>query len=327
MHKILDRWLHKPEKNISIHTDTQNENSYRQIFDNIPFHKEELVKLYRGKFLHKLYSVRMNLPNIRRQNKVIVFDLDETIGSFGDFVLLLHYLEGFLGQRVKPIEQTLFNELLDLYPQFLRYGILNVFQFLSEKKKKHECYKIYIYTNNKYSPEFPQKIQNYLDYKLGITDFIDKIISAFKIGNKIIEPSRTTNEKTHRDFIQCTMLPKNTEICFVDNTIYTDMQHNKIFYIQPKNYYHKMEWRAIVNIFVQSPLYLKYFSGLSRDSIFALKQMRSIENDGIVGVNDIAVYQKLMYYVKEFFLLTTRREKTKKMKYNIGKFTRKNKKR
>lgn len=297
---------------------------HKQVFDNISFQNEGLVQLYRGKFLHKLCTVRMNIPVVQRYNKVMVFDLDETIGSFGEFVILLHYLERILGQQ-----QPLFNELLDLYPRFLRYGILNVFHFLNQKKKQNECYKIYIYTNNKYSPEFPQQIQSYIDYKLDTTGFIDKIICAFKIGDRIIEPSRTTMDKTHSDFIQCTMLPKQTEICFVDNTLYGDMKHNKIFYIQPRNYYHKMEWRQIVNIFVESPVYSKYLDvsklGEMREQLYSLRPgvpMYISANNS----DDIAVYQKLKYYVNEFFLLTTRREKTKKMKYSLGKFTRKKKK-
>lgn len=338
MHKILDKWLHK--KNIYIDIDkTANhpvplfdggvtpENvpvPVKRVFDDISFNNVELVRLYRGKFLHKLGTVHMNIPAYYRQTKVMVFDLDETIGSFSEFVLLLHSLEGLLGQENKN-NQSLFNSLLDLYPSFLRYGILDVFRFLNKKKRSNECYRIYIYTNNKYSPEFPEKIQKYIDYKLNTSGFIDKIISAFKIGERIIEPSRTTNEKTHSDFIRCTMLPKHTEICFVDNTPYEDMKHNKIFYLQPKNYYHKMEWREIVDTFIESPLYANYLQDTRkvemREYFYRLKTTPTYTGGG--RIDDIAVYQKLACYVKEFFLLSTRREKTKKVKYRLGRFTRK----
>lgn len=347
MNKILNKWIHK--KNIYVDIDmTANhplpdpppgsitrreyEGGRPPVFADLSFNNVELVRLYRGKFLHKLGTVAMNIPVYHRQTKVMVFDLDETIGSFGEFVLLLHSLEDSLGQgpRMHQVgqgqeNQSLFNRLLDLYPSFLRYGILDVFRFLNKKKRSNECYKIYIYTNNKYSPEFPEKIKKYIDYKLNTNGFIDKIISAFKIGDRIIEPSRTTNDKTHSDFIRCTMLPKHTEICFIDNTPYEDMKHNKIFYLQPKNYYHKLEWREIVDTFMQSPLYSEYFQvsrkGEMRDYLYRLKKTPTYT--GGVRIDDTAVYQKLLCYVKEFFLLTTRREKTKKMKYKLGRFTRK----
>lgn len=383
MHKILEKWMHKKNiytnientstsiindpsisKSSSSNTSTTSgkigiSDTKKAIFNNVSFRKEELVKLYRGKFLHKLCNANTNLRihSPPRQTKVIVFDLDETIGSFNEFVMLFLYLENgmckdakhwTLGKEQHILEgfatrtsttdfssssyQNLFNELLDLYPSFLRYGILNVFQFLNEKKRTHECYKIYIYTNNKYSPDFPQKIQKYVDYKLGTRGFIDKIICAFKIGDKIIEPSRTTTDKTHADFIQCTMLPRHTEICFVDNTLYSDMRGNKIFYIQPKNYYHKMGWRNIVDVFLQSPIYSKYFHRNGEDmrnALYGLKEGEDIPRNEILyaklAEDDVKVYKKLMYHVKEFFLLTTRREKTKKVKYNLGKFTRKRK--
>jgi hypothetical protein len=35
------------------------------------------------------------------------------------------------------------------------------------------------------------------------------------------------------------------------------------------------------------------------------------------------IYKKIMYYVKEFFYLTNRNEKTKKIRIQLGKFTRK----
>jgi hypothetical protein len=338
MNKILDKWLHK--KNIYVNIDRPATNPVppappiqgpKMVFGDLSFNNVELVRLYRGKFLHKLGTINMHIPVAQRQTKVMVFDLDETIGSFGEFVLLLYSLERILGQPYENNEteqQVLFNALLDLYPSFLRYGILNVFQFLNKKKRSNECYKIYIYTNNKYSPEFPNKIQKYVDYKLDTNGFIDKIISAFKIGDRIIEPSRTTNEKTHSDFIRCTMLPKHTEICFVDNMPYEDMKHNKIFYLQPKNYYHKMEWKNIVNTFIQSPVYSTYFDvskkGEMREYLYGLKTTPTYI--GGTPSNDIPVYQKLLCYVKEFFLLTTRREKTKKVKYGLGRFTRKKKK-
>ena len=39
---------------------------------------------------------------------------------------------------------------------------------------------------------------------------------------------------------------------------------------------------------------------------------------------DIIVAQKMMYYIKEFFYVTNKKARTKKIKYPIGRFTKKN---
>ena len=60
--------------------------------------------------------------------KVVVFDLDETLGYFSQF--------GQLWNELIPNKDIDFNELFDLYPEFLRPNILEILQFLNEKKKK-----------------------------------------------------------------------------------------------------------------------------------------------------------------------------------------------
>ena len=60
--------------------------------------------------------------------KVVVFDLDETLGYFSQF--------GQLWNELIPNKDIDFNELFDLYPEFLRPNIWEILQFLNEKKKK-----------------------------------------------------------------------------------------------------------------------------------------------------------------------------------------------
>lgn len=77
-------------------------------------------------------------PRNKKCVKSIVFDLDETIGSFAD----LNTLWLGLQQIHEPISaaelQPYFNDILDLYPEFLRYGILSIFEYLITKKKQGE---------------------------------------------------------------------------------------------------------------------------------------------------------------------------------------------
>lgn len=332
MNKILKKWLPQQSADPVNNGATIMPTTHESIIS--PHNEDDYIQIYRGKFLHKMSSVHISIPSLQKHLKVIVFDMDETIGSFGEFVLLHHSLEKCLEKQPFELDQTFFNELLDLYPKFLRYGIMNIFHYLNQKKNFNECYKIYIYTNNKYSPELPRRIHKYIDYKLQTESFIDKLICAFKVGDQIIEPLRTTSDKTHSDFIECAILPKHTEICFIDNTMYSKMKHNKIFYIKPKGYYHKMEWKEIVNMFIESPIYMKYFYAYNRKHISDYLLYNNKNKTSSMAKNsdihadiqtDIFVYEKLMHYLKEFFSLTTRRPKTKKMKYNLGRFTRKHK--
>jgi len=215
--------------------------------------KNKYIQIYKGKYCDK----KVFVPYANKINKVFVFDLDETIGSFKEFIILLKGIECCKEYfEIKPTENednnTIFNELLDLYPEFLRYGILTIFEFLKYKKENRDCSKIFIYTNNIFSPKFPLQIKKYFDYKLNTKDFIDQIINAFKVNNKIIEPNRTTNKKTISDFFNCTLLPNKTEICFIDNTYYSKMKNEKIFYIQPKSYYHNLSKKNILQRFFLS---------------------------------------------------------------------------
>ena len=271
---------------------------------------DAIVKVYPGNF-NKSSSPK-------KHSKAIIFDLDETLGYFSDLVILWN-VDGL--QKT----QHIFNGLLDIYPEFLRNGILTIIEYLYHKKKAGLFSNLYLYTNNKYSPEIPRHIAKYFDYKMGIlsnmdilakTYVFDKVICAFKIGNRIIEPSRTTNKKTHNDFIRCTLLPKNTEICFIDDSYHSQMETRKIYYIQPFKYYHCLDKNEIVsraNGFIP-----EIYTMDKLKQLFSTYFKRGTKSD-----LNIRVSQKIMYHIKEFFYLSTAHNKTRKAKTKMGRFTRK----
>ena len=303
--------------------------------------KQYINSIY-SKYIH-IYKNKYNKPvtiigssNIPKINKVVVFDLDETIGSFGELMVLWKCLE-LIKEKYNlsfEINQDLFNLFIDLYPECLRHGILVIFEYLLHKKQKGECSKIFIYTNNKGSPHWPNKIKGYLDYKLNVTDFIDKIIHAFKINNVIIEPMRTDVKKKYTDFIRCSILSKKTEICFIDDTYYHKMKHDKIYYIQPKSYNHKLLHSQILNRLFQSDFFIKkilYEKTENKEKIIdfitrSFKESYPKEYNNQLTIEtsiDVLISQKIMYHIKEFFYLTTRNLKTRKIKIAFGNFTRK----
>jgi len=267
---------------------------------------DSYVQIYKGKYFTR--------PKHKTVSRVIAFDLDETLGSFIDLDILWTLLREH--NIVVP-----FNDLLDLYPEFLRYGIIPILEYLYHKKKSGQCNKIFIYTNNQCQSNWATLISDYFDYKLK-TDgkLFDKIIHAFKINNKQIELSRTTHEKTHGDFIKCTLLPKTTEICFIDNSEFDDMKTDRIYYIQPASYYHNLSPNDIVNRFINSAIGSQF---LTHKTAF-MKRFEMIRvNRNSNPKMDVFVAHKIMYHIKEFFYLTNKRNRTKKLRFAIGANTRK----
>lgn len=285
------------------------------------------LQVYKGNCFNKQY--------IKKYNKALIFDFDETLGSFSDLHKLWIGINRFNIniQQNETDEQNNFNEILDLYPEFLRYGILNILDYLYLKKKNGHCDKIYIYTNNNCNPSWITYIINYFKYKLNFKeDLFDKIIYAFKINNKIVEISRTTRDKTYNDFINCTLLPKTTEICFIDNTFYNNMLNEKVYYIQPREYYHNISINSIIERFINSNIGTKITNNLVNEEKEGFKEFLydwfDINNESspkyITNIEtDIFVAQKLMYHIKEFFYLTQRKNKTRKKTIRLGRITRK----
>ena len=279
------------------------------------------MEIYKGNYYNK--------KRIRSSGRVIAFDLDETLGSFSDLEILWSALQYF----TKKYEPTHFNSILDLYPEFLRYGILHILEFLSHKKTTGHCKHIYIYTNNQCNQNWVDLISNYFTYKLGLTDNIfDQIIRAFRIGNKRIEPSRTSTSKTYSDFIRCTLLPEKTEICFVDNANYNDMKKERVYYIQPYSYYHHLSTDEIIRRFVASDIYITINSTSDTRNLHQYIADYFINKNHITNGNpmiqdlkrDIIVAQKIMYHLREFFYLTSKRQRTHKKLIRLGCNTRKN---
>ncbi len=274
------------------------------------------VKIYKG----EQYHTARTTP-IKNKKKVIVFDLDETIGSFSDLEILWSSLGelDFFTQSQKT-----FNELLDLYPEFLRYGIMNILDFLFYKKQKGHCYRLFIYTNNRFHKKWTSMCINYLEQKHCMYGLFDQLICAFKINGTVVEPKRTTHSKTHNDFIRCSMLPNTCEVCFIDDRYFEDMETGRVYYIQPTPYFHKLLTTDIVSRVCDS----KLVNELDRTILYKFLMSKFTHINTKPKTNDeiefdITVSRKLMFHIQEFFHLTTINNKTYKNRKPIGKFTRK----
>jgi hypothetical protein len=170
--------------------------------------------------------------------KIVVFDLDETLGYFTEFGMFWDSLTQYIKKKALPnLSQDDFNACLDLFPEFLRPNIINILTYLKTKKESFCCHKMMIYTNNNGPREWAQHIVGYFDKKLDFK-LIDQIVAAFKINGQQVEICRTTHNKTHHDFIRCTKVPSNAEICFIDDTFHPGMSNEHIYINYLFHYYY-----------------------------------------------------------------------------------------
>jgi hypothetical protein len=183
--------------------------------------------------------------------KIIVFDLDETLGFFTQVNILWETID----KTEVTCLQQLFNDALDLYPEVLRPDIQTALKYVYDKKCKGKCDKIMIYTNNKREKEWTSSVAHYFKYLLNIQEpdaLFDQIIHAFKINGEIVEPHRTTHKKTHCDLISCTKMPDETQICFLDDSLYEKMNNINVYYINFEPYIHHLPFTEMVRRFADN---------------------------------------------------------------------------
>lgn len=193
-----------------------------------------LINIFIGLLTILLYIIISNKLMPKTKN-VVVFDLDETLGSFAKLAILEQVIEK---RQNKKITKDDFKCLIEMNPEFIRPGIISILKYIVEKRKQGKCDKIMIYTNNQGPKEWVENISDYFSYKVGETVF-DQIICAFKINGKRVEPGRTSHDKSYSDFINCTKMPNNTQVFFVDDVHHAQMEHDNVYYINIKPYHYK----------------------------------------------------------------------------------------
>jgi hypothetical protein len=255
--------------------------------------------------------------------KIVVFDLDETLGYFTQLSIFWDSLSNYVKNINKKLSQNDFNNILDLFPEFLRPNIINILTYLKKKKQSNSCYKMIIYTNNNGSKEWSNLIKNFFEDKMKYK-LIDQIISAYKINGKQIEICRTTYDKTHKDFIKCTKLPPHSEICFLDDTFYPKMSNDNIYYINVKPYYYDLQFNYMIDTFINSNIGKKWIKEENFFKQFMLNKIKSYQYQIIIKnkndyETDKLVGQHVLQHLKIFF----RKRKTFRLKKNYNNKTHK----
>jgi hypothetical protein len=207
----------------------------------ILYNKGNYIQNIIKKVLAMLKEGVINIRNESPPKKIVVFDLDETLGCFIEISMFWNALEEYYG--IKLANERFYN-LLNIFPEFLRPNIINILHYLKDKKINNECDQIMIYTNNQGPKSWVYMISNYfnqtVDYEL-----FDKIIAAFKVNGKIVELNRTSHGKSVKDLIRCTKIQTDTEICFIDDQYHPLMNHENVYYINLKPYVFSMPYQEM----------------------------------------------------------------------------------
>ena len=186
------------------------------------------------------------MSNMRDNQNAVCFDLDETLGSFSQLYKFWHLLKNNI--KDEDLSEKYFFSIIDLFPQFLRPNIFKILKNLKKKKQKQLCNYVMIYTNNNGPNYWANLIKSYFHHKLKFNLF-DYIIRAFKIDGKKIEMCRTSHGKSYSDFINCTQLPPNTQILFLDDQYHKDMNHENVLYINLKPYNYNIDYESMCEKF------------------------------------------------------------------------------
>jgi hypothetical protein len=282
------------------------------------FYKRNMYLIY-VMDVNVIYTSSISRNNISLPS-AFAFDLDETIGSFSD----LHSIWARLEPSMKT--QSNFSEIMDLYPEFLRVGILSILTYIKGKQDNGKCLPIFIYTNNQCEDiSWIYKLITYLERKVSPenpTNIFARPILAFEINGRRVEPNRTTHEKTYSDFVKCSMLSTSHDVCFIDDAYHSKMKHRRVYYIQPPPYIHTLPYKDVVNRFMNSDIYKKIYPN-RRPPVSKPTSISEYQKDKLIEKEEQKVTKKIMFLIREFFLISSRRRISRKRHSKIGNFSRK----
>ena len=244
-----------------------------------------------------------------RPKRIVVLDVDETIGYFVELGIFCDALTQSAWHHDATAQYAHFNRLMDAFPEFLRPNIMDLLRFLKRKKDDDECCGVMIYTNNTGPRAWVEHIIGYMESKLGARLF-DQIVAAFKVNGKIIEMGRTTHNKTYDDLLRCTKLPSNVEVCFLDDQMHSHMEHGQVYYINVKPYVHQLSVQTLMDRFLQTPA-LRSTTGVNPDDlrhrVSTFMQRFSATHapkDPMEQEIDRIISKKIMEHLTEFFKCT-----------------------
>ena len=242
-------------------------------------------------------------------HKIVVFDLDETLGCFVEIGMFWDALNNYFANASSSSSfgnDEDFNAMMDLFPDFLRPNIVRILEYLVHKKERKQCDQIMIYTNNQGPKSWTESICNYLNKCVGKKVF-DQIVAAFMQNGKILEVGRTTHEKCVDDLVRCTQIPKDTNICFLDDRFHPLMEKSNVFYINVKPYTYSMPYASMAELYYATFADKIGDSSKKADFIKSITHHMSLYQYTVTPKSplelqvDKIVTKRIVSYLEEFF--------------------------
>ena len=235
-----------------------------------------------------------------KNRKMVVFDLDETLGQFVEIGMFWDALCHVL--HYSSENKQLFFDVMDLFPEFLRPKIIEILKYLVKMRKRHYCHSVMLYTNNQGPKSWAEMITGYFDKKISYKLF-DHIIAAFKVRGKIVELCRTSHDKKHDDLIRCAKIPKDTQICFLDDQHHPLMENDNVYYINVKPFSYSMPYTDMAERYYDNTTI-----NMRKDQfIHAIKKYMNQYNYKVVNKSDeekavdIVISKQIILHLNEFF--------------------------
>ena len=256
--------------------------------------------------------------SLPKKHKVVVFDVDETLGNFAQFSIFGHVLEDYFNDP--NIMYRHFNDLVDLYPEIIRPNMVRILDYIRKKKNDGICSKVMIYTNNTAPDKWVSHIRQYFENKLRhtaattskgsvsdkglaiIPPLFDHIIGGFKPSSSSSSsssssyPRRTTSEKTIDDLIHCSRLPANIEVCFLDDLNHPKMIDECVYYIKLQPYYSYIPFETFVVRFLNSALFRTVFDKIEIPS--CVPSMSALVKKEILSIEIHNLFMKYVHLAK-----------------------------
>jgi len=241
----------------------------------------------------------MTVSSSNKKHKVVVFDVDETLGNFAQFSIFLRVLDDYF--KIADVTYQHFNDLVDLYPEIIRPNMVRILDYIRKKKIAGVCRKVIIYTNNMGPDKWVTHIRRYFEHKLKeitvasqsskglliVPPLFDRLIGGYKPEQAPSNdgyPQRTTNDKTMNDLIYCSRLPADIEVCFLDDLYHSKMTDERVYYIKLQPYYAYISMDTFVHRFLNSHLFRDVFSEFDPPSSSMMPSMAATVKRKILSI-------------------------------------------
>lgn len=155
--------------------------------------------------------------------KVVVFDLDETLGDFGR--LSLRWPSDVVEKERFAQFCSFMNDNIDVYS-----NIINILPKLVESRRTGHIKQIVIYTNNSGHASWACAIAGHIGWLHG-TRVFDAVVAGYKpeLGTT---QCRLSPAKTYSELCKCLGLREGTKMCFIDDQEHNGMRHACVKYVK-----------------------------------------------------------------------------------------------